>query len=396
MSKTIIFCADGTWNGSEAAAGADSLQNDLAASKLTNVYKFFDRLNGNYINGDHELGLLKSLTKEFTDADGNTQIAMYCHGVGDNHWLLSEKLLGGAIGAGLTTRLRLGYDFISKHFEKDSNILIVGFSRGAYTARALADLIGAKGLLRPDLANDHSPIGHAAAAWLDYRKDELADTKSGLAAELVTASQLFHSMMTPTLHPTDFVDATVTAIAVWDTVSAMGFPDYTGTVRDDDFEFAAKKLGKNIRYAFHAVSIDEMRLDYRPTLWSEDPRVVQQLFAGDHKDVGGGHLQSGLSDGALKWILEQLSIKNIAVSMRMPISEIIPDDLGPAHRTWEDDTLHIPKLGSRDFRGMYVFASAQVEHRIGKLVHVGTAYERYEPTNLFPYMRAVGIRQSCT
>ena len=74
------------------------------------------------------------------------QAAKYLHGVGDSDNFL-VKALGGALGAGLITRIVRGYTYISRTYAAGDRIFIVGFSRGAYTARALAGLIAAKGLL---------------------------------------------------------------------------------------------------------------------------------------------------------------------------------------------------------------------------------------------------------
>jgi len=55
--------------------------------------------------------------------------------------------------------------------------------------------------------------------------------------------------------------------------------------------------------------MDERRSPYIPTLWrgpfAPGQDVKQVWFPGSHKDVGGGHLQMGLSDGALQWMIEE-------------------------------------------------------------------------------------------
>jgi hypothetical protein len=58
------------------------------------------------------------------------------------------------------------------------------------------------------------------------------------------------------------------------------------------------------------VALNEMRVDFTPTLWDVDPRVAQMLFVGAHADVGGGYPESddesALSDAALKWMAAEL------------------------------------------------------------------------------------------
>lgn len=104
--------------------------------RRTNVFKLF--LN---LAGDLSPDSLRSADEQeriVAGADGKpTQIAKYLHGVGDSKNFL-VRVLGGGGGAGLVTRIVRGYTFISRNFEPGDRIFIVGFSRGAYTARALA------------------------------------------------------------------------------------------------------------------------------------------------------------------------------------------------------------------------------------------------------------------
>jgi hypothetical protein len=66
-------------------------------------------------------------------------------------------------------------------------------------------------------------------------------------------------------------------------------------------EILPMRIGK----AFHAVSLDELRVDFTPSLWRPGQEcVTQRIFPGAHAHVGGGYPanESGLSDGALVWM----------------------------------------------------------------------------------------------
>src|SRR6266566_2795462 len=143
------------------------------------------------------------------------------------------------------------------------------------------------------------------------------------------------------------------AVAVWDTVGALGIPVYNERlIRLDVFRFADTKLSANVRNGRHAIAVDEERTDFSPTLWDDRERVVQVLFPGAHADVGGGYPlaggQSGLSDGALKWMLDELTALGVRFS-DTPTVVPNPDPSGAAHQPWA----HLPfsKLphGSRTF-----------------------------------------------
>jgi hypothetical protein len=127
MAKNIVFCADGTWNGPGQS------DTKLAERQWTNVFKIFLNLDG----------LDAARTALFADeqereliVDGDlVQIAKYLHGVGDSQNFI-VRALGGGLGEGLIARIVRGYTFISRNYEVGDKIYVIGFSRGAYTARA--------------------------------------------------------------------------------------------------------------------------------------------------------------------------------------------------------------------------------------------------------------------
>src|SRR5262245_7323837 len=92
MSKNIIFCADGTWNGPNEPDTPDS------SGKVTNVFKLFNNLTGEYTADTLALGQEQERVAQLNGAV--RQHAKYLHGVGDSSNYL-VKALGGGLGAGL-------------------------------------------------------------------------------------------------------------------------------------------------------------------------------------------------------------------------------------------------------------------------------------------------------
>lgn len=70
---------------------------------------------------------------------------MYDSGAGANDVEI-QKLLGGAMGAGLFQKIKDGYSAVAAQYQPGDNIFLFGFSRGAYTARSLAGMIAICGL----------------------------------------------------------------------------------------------------------------------------------------------------------------------------------------------------------------------------------------------------------
>jgi hypothetical protein len=125
-------------------------------------------------------------------------------------------------------------------------------------------------------------------------------------------------------------------IGVWDTVGALGVPEYFGLLNALQnvlgfldktsvldwfskvsplaalplpmyFGFHDVRLNPRVKHARHALALDEQRAPFTPTLWDEanSERVQQVWFPGSHMDVGGGYAQAGLSDGALLWMINE-------------------------------------------------------------------------------------------
>lgn len=89
--------------------------------------------------------------------DSERQLVYYHPGLGTmaapgfpmpiGNWL--ARLAGLAFGYGLKTNLRDIYGFIMEHWRPGDRLYLFGFSRGAYTVRALASLLRLYGLGMP-------------------------------------------------------------------------------------------------------------------------------------------------------------------------------------------------------------------------------------------------------
>jgi len=254
MSKRIIFCSDGTW--------------DTAASH-TNVYKLY-----------------KSIT---VSAD---QMPFYDDGVGASENPII-KLVGGAFGAGLFSKIKEGYTKIAQVYEAGDQVFLFGFSRGAYTARSLAGMIAISGLPTQNFTD-----GLVDIAFRAYREK---DNREALLAQLKDSSMF---------------DAKLTMVGVWETVGALGIPSVFGAVDPLLYGFLDTSLHPDVLNAYQAIAIDEKRAQFPPTLWNvnaQNGQTVEQVwFSGVHSDVGGGEPIDGsektaLSDIALGWIMNKAS-----------------------------------------------------------------------------------------
>ena len=187
--KRIAVLIDGTWN--KEGSGADT-----NVAKLDSVRK------------------IQAFIKA-TAADGTLQHVHYHDGVGTEGDLI-QKLLGGFIGLGLKKIIQDVYEFIVADYAAGDELYIVGFSRGAYAARALAGLIGASGIQRKLDANVFE------VAWQHYRVAPAVRKQPQTAGSSDRKTLADYNMLAT---KQSFHDArTITCVGVWDTVGSYGIP----------------------------------------------------------------------------------------------------------------------------------------------------------------------------
>jgi hypothetical protein len=269
--KRIVICYDGTWN---ALTKPD---------EVTNVVRVAQAVKP-------------------VSSDGIPQVVYYNAGVGSGGPI--DRFLGGVFGAGLRDNVKRGLAFLSLNWEAPAEgesadeIYIFGFSRGAYTARALAGVIYAIGGIPRQASFDR-----LEQIWNHYRKD-----KEQREADRDQIDGLIWEM------PKDGKPPIIKCVAVWDTVGSYGIPagfglsslarNLTAWTRG----FQDNQIGPHIEYGLHAMAIDERRRAFTATAWvnkpGEDRQNVEQVwFAGAHSNVGGGYQRAGLSDLALIWMI---------------------------------------------------------------------------------------------
>lgn len=384
MSKNIVLCLDGTWNGPD--------NKDAAGNQTpTNVQKLFEALSGSaaLAAGDDE----KEFAQPATAGAPPAQVGKYIHGIGASANVLAHAV-EGAVGLGLVARVVRGYTYLSRMYEPGDDVFILGFSRGAYTARALAGFVTRQGLLDWNAmrleAGSQESYSAGLAAWQQYKKAIYQNQGSVLQglAEVVSA---LHDSFDLGLHPAprlQFVgDVGITAVGVWDTVGALGIPDIQekdgSAVRVDVFRFCDSILNAHVAHGFHAVAIDEQRVDFTPSLWDPRDGVVQVLFPGAHADVGGGYAmaESGLSDAALAWMARQVASVGVRF-VGMPAGQANAEAI--QHQPWAEGVLKM-KTGPRQFPpGLRLSQRVLQRLAAGKVpVQLGTAGGAfYRPRNI--------------
>jgi uncharacterized protein (DUF2235 family) len=113
------------------------------------------------------------------------------------------------------------------------------------------------------------------------------------------------------------------------------------------FRFYDNALNTRVRYARHALAIDETRQDFARVPWENDgaspdrtgePEWLQQVwFAGNHSNIGGSYAEdeSRLSDISLNWMLEQVTSLPHPLKVDISRLHLHPDPAGMQHNEIE-------------------------------------------------------------
>ncbi|MGU3498027.1 DUF2235 domain-containing protein [Mycobacterium sp. C31M] len=267
--KNIVICLDGT-------------SNEVKAQGVTNIFKIVELL---------EL------------SDPTRQQVFYDPGVGTlpaaGAWsAVGRKLsvLGGlALGHGIRQNIAEAYSYLMRTWEPGDEIYIFGFSRGAFTARALCGLLKSVGLLRPGSEN---LVPYAIRVYARNPGDSDLSGPEGWPR----INRFADALALPT--PGETVACPVHYLGLFDTVKATSFIG-------PDFKWPWTRQLVNARTVRHAVSIDETRRPFKPYLLKfppvgqRFPDMEEVWFAGVHSDVGGGFPDNPqLGDIAMRWVLD--------------------------------------------------------------------------------------------
>ena len=275
--------------GSETIDSSPGFGKDLSASpesSTKNIVVCCDGTN-NQFAGDHT-----NVIRTYKVAARSThQVTFYDCGVGTmpEPWLTTNlakrwsMLKGLAFGSGFMRNIEDAYRFLMANYEPGDNVFLFGFSRGAFTARAVAGLLHSTGLLHPGSEN---LIPYAQRYW---QKDFGPNSAGGKVC-----AEFKQTLAVPC--PVHF-------IGVWDTVSSVGIINQYRT-------FPHTAHNPEVAHVRHAVAIDERRSCFRQNLMVPEPAgqdVKNVWFAGVHSDVGGGYPapQSGLAKVSFEWMMRQ-------------------------------------------------------------------------------------------
>ncbi|KZT19040.1 hypothetical protein NEOLEDRAFT_1078676 [Neolentinus lepideus HHB14362 ss-1] len=348
-STSTPLTTPGTSSFAPAAGGRIFADDDAIPpkhlSEPRNLVLCFDGTGDQFDNDNSNIVQLFSMLKK---DDRQRQMVYYQAGIGTYtvpqiatpFWTSVSKTIDMMIAWNLDAHVMGGYEFLMENYQAGDKICIFGFSRGAYTARALAGMVHKVGLLP---ASNHQQIPFA---YKMYTKADQAGWEQSTAFKKAFS-----------------VDVEIEFLGVWDTVCSVGLIPRT-------LPFTTSNTA--VKYFRHALSLDERRVKFKQNCWNrpteeqlklgtqpgdmpksnaqEKSKVVEEKkntkevhrkmtantlervyghdyqretdvlevwFSGCHCDVGGGSVPNGtrhtLARISLRWMIRQCFLCNTGI-----------------------------------------------------------------------------------
>jgi len=286
------------------------------------------------------------------DQGGPEQLARYIKGVGTSG-LRPLATLDGVTGFGVPSNVRELYRFLCWTWEPGDRIYAFGFSRGAFTIRALIGLISSQGLVPREIGGERlskaEMARNAMAAWRAYRASG-ASWRDRWPTIIVTRRlrdgilRLWHgacrhrpyAVIREETARQGRSEIPIRFLGLFDTVEAYGVP-LEGLRHAIDqviwpISFANRKLSPRVEEACHALALDDERATFHPVRFEADLRIDELWFAGVHSDVGGGYPDAALAHVPLLWIARRAAAAGLQWEKgAIAAFERIASPFGPLH-----------------------------------------------------------------
>ncbi|KAE8150336.1 hypothetical protein BDV25DRAFT_172222 [Aspergillus avenaceus] len=293
--RELVLCFDGTNN---------SFRGDGSDSNILKIFRMLDRTK------DDRYCYYQRITIDDDDDKSFTDLLSLPFGILDQ---AAAKSFGHHV--------KKGYKFLARRWTPGSKVYLFGFSRGAYTARYLNELLDFAGLISAD---NEETIGFVWDSFLQWKFADPGDKRKNAFARL----ELCRETMCRPIGLVHF-------LGLFDTVNSVS--KFVRDVSKDNYVRPSPKIMR------HAVSIDERRIKFQPVLffpppleknknttprtseWAMEAEIAmggetiegkahnghdayeEVYFAGDHSDVGGGWPSDGTptSQIPLMWMVQE-------------------------------------------------------------------------------------------
>ncbi|KAL4896757.1 hypothetical protein BDV59DRAFT_191218 [Aspergillus ambiguus] len=234
--KEFVLCFDGTGN---------KFHGDESDSNVLKIFRMLDRDDDNQYHY-YQPGIGTYVTSRSLSDTGTVQKVKSAY----------LKAKASAVGSTFADHVMGGYKFLMRYYSPGDKIYFFGFSRGAYVARFLAEMLDYVGLL--EMGNEEL----VRFAWKTFAKWQQRRTDS---KDYQAEKKQLYDYMTAFRETFSRPVAQIEFLGLFDTVNSV--PRFENAwMQRSRFPYTARTSAKVIR---HAVGIDERRAKFRQDLISE-------------------------------------------------------------------------------------------------------------------------------
>ncbi|KAJ9607484.1 hypothetical protein H2200_007562 [Cladophialophora chaetospira] len=282
QKNRLVLCFDGTSNSFQANSGDTNIVKiyEMLDRETNDQYHYYQRSDPAGI-GTYDAGSAVTNTRYW--------------GAFSKAWSSLKATLDEGFAFSFAEHVIGGYKFLMRYYANGDDVYIFGFSRGAYTARVLAEMIDDIGLLS---RGNEEHVSFAWYKWSDYARAGYQDKDR----EYIEKYKKTFCRKDVKVHFLGLFDCV-------NSVANLEVPLFRKAT-----PYTRRRPATHIR---HAVSIHERRAKFKPTLFmfteergGDEATFEERWFAGNHGDVGGGWAIAedayGLSEISLKWMVDEV------------------------------------------------------------------------------------------
>ena len=333
MKKNVVLCADGTCNafGASASSNVARLIELLDLASAHNQIAIYQQGLGTLEREHRQIEFYKrQLEQRVGQSEALQPLPPPTHSTRrprDWPYLIAAM----TAGRGLENNVADLYTALVEYYRNEDRVFLFGFSRGAFTVRALAGFLWRFGI--PADGDSARAKAIFSRLWPIFKCEFPDDPRVGAVIANALRADL------------ELIDCRVHFMGLWDTVKSYGglWPIMLPHLRHNP----------SVDHVRHALALDERRGWFESTKWGwldsdhpaqreqdhrypadriadhdraliEQQDVEEVWFTGCHADVGGGNGNGATADVALRWMLGEANAFELTLNSEAEAFMAVP------------------------------------------------------------------------
>ena len=281
--------------------------------KYNNIFILCDGTANGYISYTNIRRLYDILNVSAVNSILVRNHVTYIEGVGLGEGVLFPNVGNLLMANDIYSKVNKAYSTVCNCFSDDcdteNRIWLFGFSRGAYIARVLSEIIYRCGVIRRELTHPDVLGALSQQAYKIFVQDEISCKDE--------AMRFYESYSVRNSR-----QKSVFFLGLWDTVGAVGIPKYRPGY---GFEYSSllkyQRVPPPVKHVYHAIASHECLMPFEVmhaipsypsnvigSSHSTDQIIEEKWFPGYHLDIGGFCGDQPIPNATLAWMLDCMRV----------------------------------------------------------------------------------------